>query len=87
MKIADIRMCIDGLMVTPQYTQAFEAALVERSASNGVQMSFDMYQVFENPIKAAGGAITFWLMQPVRYLRGVYCGSVYAENNQATDFT
>ena len=72
-KITNPRLCIDEIVVTPQYTAAFEAALVERSSSNGVQMSFDTYSVFTNPIGGGGaGSSTFWLRQPVRYLRGVY---------------
>ena len=72
-KIHQPRLCIDELVLTPSYLSAFESALVERSSSNGVQMSFDTYSVFSNTINCSStGAQTFWLRQPVRYLRGVY---------------
>ena len=71
--IKDPRLCIRELVLSPSYVSAFEGALVERSSSNGVQMSFDTYSVFSNIINCSStGAQTFWLRQPVRYLRGVY---------------
>ena len=74
------RLCIDELVLTPQYVAAFEGALVQRSSSNGVQMSFDTYSVFSNTIDfSTTCSTTFWLRQPVRYLRGMYWGAVYAD--------
>ena len=80
-EIKNPRLCIDEIVVTPQYTAAFDAALVERSSSNGVQMSFDTYSVFTNPVgKLKTGTQTFWLRQPVQYLRGFYWGAVNSDD-------
>ena len=71
--IMKLCLCKDEIMCMSAYVAAFDDALVKRSSSNNVHMSFDTYPVFTNPV---AGAVTeynvFWLRQPVKYLRCVY---------------
>ena len=49
-KITNHKLCIDEIIITPQYTAAFDTALIERSSSNNMQMSFNTYNMFTNSV-------------------------------------
>ena len=64
------RLCIEQVVMSPEYVSAFEAALLANSSAQGIQIPFTTYYTYETDLN--GTDVTFWVRKPVRYLKGVY---------------
>ena len=73
-KITNPRLCIDQIVMSPEYVSAFEAALLANSAAQGIQIPFQTYYNYTTDIENED--VTFWVRKPVRYLRSVYWGGI-----------
>jgi len=88
-EISGARLCIDQIVMSPEYVSAFEAALLANSSAQGIQIPFTTYYTYRQNISAtANNKPTFWIRRPVRYLKGVYWGAYPStfEQNSADSY-
>ena len=83
-EVINPRLCIDQIVMSPEYVSAFEAALLANSAAQGIQIPFQTYYNYSTDVQ--NDDVTFWVRKPVRYLRSVYFGAVAngAESDSTT---
>jgi len=68
--IQNPRLCMEQIVMSPEYVSAFESALLSNSNAQGIQIPFSTYYTYSTDIKATDQ--TFWVRKPVRYLRSIY---------------
>ncbi len=74
--IEEPRLCIDQIVMSPEYVSAFEAALLANSSAQGIQIPFTTYYTYVQRIK---GDATYWIRKPVRYLKAIYWGAIQSD--------
>lgn len=72
--VTNPRLCIDQIILSPEYVSAFEAQMIAASGGPGIQIPFQSYYTFDT--LESPGDTTFWVRKPVRYLRSVMWGAV-----------
>ncbi len=77
------RLCMEQIVMSPEYVSAFEAALLANSSAQGIQIPFTTYYTYQQRIK---DQTTFWVRKPVRYLKGVYWGATQASKSNASQY-
>ncbi len=80
------RLCIDQIVMSPEYVSAFEAALLSNSSAQGIQIPFTTYYSYKTSTKGgaqADGEMTYWVRKPVRYLKGIYWGAIQTDKENA----
>ena len=86
-KIQNPRLCMEQIVMSPEYVAAFEAALLANSSAQGIQIPFTTYYTYKTSLKARSTAeSTFWVRKPVRYLKGVYWAA-YPRGGGDNDYT
>jgi len=75
-ELKNVRLCMDQIVMSPEYVSAFEAALLANSSAQGIQIPFTTYYTYRQNITGGSNEQpTFWIRRPVRYLKGVYWGA------------
>ena len=74
-EISNPRLCMEQIVMSPEYVSAFESALLSNSNAQGIQIPFSTYYTYSTDQQ--NDDTTFWVRKPVRYLRSIYWGATY----------